>query len=144
MFLPQEAVQQAYNFKVDAQTYGYDISFRELAFSKGNRNYNRILKKLEGITLPDPSLFKYGNLTLDELKSLLSEIMIKILGENHASEITYLNGLLHPARTSEMFDAITEEEIIAHEFIPKRIHINRQLATIHYYLNIKDKILINI
>ena len=68
--------------------------------------------------------------TLEELKELLSEIMIKILGENHASEITYLNGLLHPTRTSEMFDAITEEEIVAHEFVPKRIHINRQLATI--------------
>lgn len=130
MFLPQEAVQQAYNFKVDAQTYGYDISFRELAFSKGNRNYNKILKRLEEVKLPNPEQFKYNNLTLEELKELLSEIMIKILGENHASEITYLNGLLHPTRTSEMFDAITEEEIVAHEFVPKRIHINRQLATI--------------
>ena len=130
MFLPQETVQQAYNFKVDAQTYGYDISFRELAFSKGNRNYNKILKRLEEVKLPNPEQFKYNNLTLEELKELLSEIMIKILGENHASEITYLNGLLHPTRTSEMFDAITEEEIVAHEFVPKRIHINRQLATI--------------
>ena len=130
MFLPQEAVQQAYNFKVDAQTYRYDISFRELAFSKGNRNYNKILKRLEEVKLPNPEQFKYNNLTLEELKELLSEIMIKILGENHASEITYLNGLLHPTRTSEMFDAITEEEIVAHEFVPKRIHINRQLATI--------------
>lgn len=130
MFLPQEAVQQAYNFKVDAQTYGYDISFRELAFSKGNRNYNKILKRLEEVKLPNPEQFKYNNLTLEELKELLSVIMIKILGENHASEITYLNGLLHPTRTSEMFDAITEEEIVAHEFVPKRIHINRQLATI--------------
>jgi hypothetical protein len=130
MFLPQEAVQQAYNFKVDAQTYGYDISFRELSFSKGNRNYNKILKRLEEVKLPNPEQFKYNNLTLEELKELLSEIMIKILGENHASEITYLNGLLHPTRTSEMFDAITEEEIVAHEFVPKRIHINRQLATI--------------
>lgn len=130
MFLPQEAIQQAYNFKVDAQTYGYDISFRELAFSKGNRNYNRILKILEEVKLPNPEQFKYNNLTLEELKKLLSEIMIKILGGNHASEITYLNGLLHPTRTSEMFDAITEEEIVAHEFVPKRIHINRQLATI--------------
>lgn len=130
MFLPQEAIQQAYNFKVDAETYGYDISFRELSFSKGNRNYNKILKRLEEIKLPNPSLFKYNNLSLDELKQLLTEIMVKILGENHTSEIVYLNGLLHPTRTSEMFDAITEEEIVGQDFIPKRIHINRQLATI--------------
>jgi hypothetical protein len=130
MLLPPEAIQQAYNFKMDAKTYGYDTSFRELSFSKGNRNYSRILTKLSEIALPDPSLFRYNNLTLEELKSLLTEIMIKILGDNHTSEIEYLNSLLYPTRTSEMFDSILEEEIVGHDFIPKRIHINRQLATI--------------
>ena len=130
MLLPPEAIQQAYDFKMDTKRFGYDTSFKELSFSKGNKNYNRILKKLEEITLPDPSIFTYSTLTLDELKSLLSEIMIKILGEHHTSEIEYLNSLLYPTRTSEMFDSILEEEIVGHDFIPKRIHINRQLATI--------------
>ena len=130
MLLPPEAIQQAYNFKMDAKTYCYDTSFRELSFSKGNRKYSRILTKLSEISLPDPSLFRYNNLTLEELKSLLTEIMIKILGDNHTSEIEDLNSLLYPTRTSEMFDSILEEEIVGHDFIPKRIHINRQLATI--------------
>lgn len=130
MLLPPEAIQQAYDFKMDTKRFGYDTSFKELSFSKGNKNYNRILKKLEEITLPDPSIFTYSTLTLDELKSLLSEIMIKILGEHHTSEIEYLNSLLYPTRTSEMFDSILEEELKGNEFIPKRIHINRQLATI--------------
>lgn len=130
MLLPPEVIQQAYDFKMDAKRFGYDTSFKELSFSKGNKNYNRILKKLEEITLPDPSIFTYSTLTLDELKSLLSEIMIKILGEHHTSEIEYLNSLLYPTHTSEMFDSILEEELKGNDFIPKRIHINRQLATI--------------
>lgn len=130
MLLPPEAIQQAYNFKMDAATYGYDLSFKELQFSKGNRNYSRILKKLEEITLPDPSVFQYSNLTLEELKALLTEIMVKILGENYSNEIKGLNNMLYPTRTSEMFDSILEEEIVGNDFVPKRIHINRQLATI--------------
>ena len=43
--LPPEAIQQAYDFKMDAQNFGYDTSFRELSFSKGNKNYNRILSE---------------------------------------------------------------------------------------------------
>ncbi len=130
MLLPPEAIQQAYDFKMDAQRFGYDMSFKELSFSKGNKNYNRILKKLEEISLPDPNIFTYGNLTLDELKSILTEIMTKILGESRTSDIAYLNSLLYPTRTSEMFDSILEETIVGRDFIPKRIHINRQLATI--------------
>ena len=130
MLLPPEAIQQAYNFKMDAKQYGYDTTFKELSFSKGNKNYNRILKRLEEISLPDPTLFTFERLTLEELKSLLTEIMIKVLGDSHSSEIEYLNSLLYPTRTSSMFDSILEEEIVGHEFIPKKIHINRQLATI--------------
>ena len=130
MLLPPEAIQQAYNFKVDAKTHGYDMTFKELQFSKGNRNYTRILKRLEEIKLPDPSLFTYNRLSLTELKSLLTEIMIKVLGEDHTSEIEYLNSLLYPTNTSEMFDSILEEEIVGNDFIPKRIHINRELSTI--------------
>lgn len=130
MLLPPAAIQQAYNFKIDAKTHGYDMTFNELQFSKGNRNYTRILKKLEEISLPDPSLFRFNKLSLDELKTLLTEIMIKVLGDNHTSEIEHLNGLLYPTQTSEMYDSILEEEVVGTEFIPKRIHINRQLATI--------------
>ena len=41
MLLPPAAIQQAYNFKIDAKTHGYDMTFNELQFSKGNRNYTR-------------------------------------------------------------------------------------------------------
>ena len=57
MLLPAEAIQQAYNFKLDAQNHGYDMDFKELQFSRGNRNYAKILKKLEEISLPNPALF---------------------------------------------------------------------------------------
>jgi len=130
MILPAEAIQQAYDFKMDAKKFGYDTSFKELSFSKGNRNYARILKKLEEVTLPHPSLFKFNKLSIEELKSLLTEIMIKVLGDNYHSQIEYLNSLLYPTRTSEMFDSILELETDGENFIPKRIHINRELATI--------------
>lgn len=130
MILPSEAIQQAYDFKMDVKKFGYDMTFTELTFSKGNKNYNRILKRLEEISLPDPSLFKYSTLSLEELKQLLTEIMLKILGENHLSEIEYLNNMLYPTNTSEMFDSILEEELVGKDFIPKRIHINRKLASI--------------
>ena len=147
MLLPQEAIQQAYNFKMDAQKYGYDTSFKELSFSKGNKNYNRILKILESISIPDPSLFKYNNLSIEELNSLLTEIMIKILGDNYTSEIARLNSIIYPTKTSSIFDSVLEEEIVGDVFIPKRIHINRELATIqvastgHEYI-LKDIVLI--
>ena len=130
MLLPPEAIQQAYNFKMDAKTFGYDLTFNELQFSKGNKNYLRILKRLEEITIPDPYLFRFNRLSITELKELLTEIMIKVLGNDHTAEIEHLNTLLYPTNTSEMFDSILEETLVGNEFIPKRIHINRQLATI--------------
>lgn len=130
MLLPPEAIQQAYNFKMDAKTYGYDLTFNELKANKGDKNYSRILKKLEEISLPDPYLFRFNRLSITELKELLTEIMIKVLGNDHTAEIEHLNTLLYPTNTSEMFDSILEETLVGNEFIPKRIHINRQLATI--------------
>ncbi len=130
MLLPQEAIYQSYTFKQDVKEFGYNTEFKELSFSKGNRNYNRILKTLQEVTLPNPSSFVYNKLTLEELKSLIKEILIKILGPSYSSKIDYLNSLLNVTNTSEMYDSVLEEEKQGKDFILKRIHINRQLATI--------------
>ena len=46
MLLPPEAIQQAYNFKLDAKTHGYDLTFKELEeyFNKGE-SFNVIVKE---------------------------------------------------------------------------------------------------
>ena len=50
-----EGLCQADWFYMDSEKYGYDITFPELQFSKGTRNYNRILKRLTEINLPNPA-----------------------------------------------------------------------------------------
>lgn len=58
--IPQEAV----DFLTDIEQYGINHDFKELQFSRGKINYDRILKKLAAVELPDPLSLTYSTLNL--------------------------------------------------------------------------------
>ncbi len=130
ILLPQEIVLPSLDFKRDVQQFGHNIDFQELSTSKGQRNYRRVIKRLEEINLPDPNLLKYNRMSLDEFTATLEELLIKILGESKREEIKHLNGLLKPTHELTLFDSVVEEDQKGADFIPKAIHINKKLSTI--------------
>ena len=84
----QQALYQATCFYDDAEKYKHNIEFPELQFSKGERNYSRILKRLETLELPNPLSFKYTTLSIEQLKEYLITILAKILGPEYIPSIT--------------------------------------------------------
>lgn len=125
-----EGLCQADWFYMDSEKYGYDITFPELQFSKGTRNYNRILKRLTEINLPNPALFKYSTLTLPELKEYLITILTKILGPEYKEELKIFNDLIKKGFRENPFDAALETTIENDIVTLKKIHISRELASI--------------
>ena len=126
----QEALYQATCFYEDAEKYKQDIEFPELQFNKGERNYSRILKRLETLNLPNPLLFKYTTLTLDELKEYLITILTKILGREYIPQITEYNSLLKLEQLDNPFDSILNVDLIKDEPTIKHIHISDRLSSI--------------
>ena len=126
----EEIMLQANFFFLDSDKYGYDITFPELQFSKGTRNYNRILKRLTEINLPNPDYFKYSTLTLPELKEYLMTILTKILGPEYKTEFENYNSLLKKSFIENPFSAALETSMNDDIVKLERIHISRQLASI--------------
>lgn len=138
-----EMIKQTEDFEYDSKKYKYDLSYPELSFSKGNRNYNAIIKRLTTITLPNPENFKYTNLSLEELKEYLSSILNKIFDSTYSKEIEEYNSKIKLFKTSNPFDAMLETTITDSIDIPeiKHIHISDELvsievaATAHEYIH---------
>lgn len=126
----QAALIKALDFYQDAERFGYDINFTELEFSKAKRNYERILKRLREITLPNPATFKYTTLTIEELKELLTLLLTKILGPEYKNQFEEYNGLLKEERLTNPFDSAVEVDI--EKPIPKvdNIYISKEKSSI--------------
>ena len=126
----QEVLFQASCFYEDADKYQHDITFPELQFSKGVKNYNRILNRLQRINLPDPKQFQYTTLTLMELKEYLIEMLTKILGPEYKEQIANYNELLKVSRIQDPFDS-TLEISLEHEFPEiKNFYISDRMSSI--------------
>ena len=87
----QEMVKQTEDFEIDSKKYNYNLSYPELSFSKGNKNYNSIIKRLKSIELPNPLEFQYTNLTLEQLTHYISLILNKIFDNAYAEQIKEYN-----------------------------------------------------
>lgn len=137
----QAAIYQATCFYEDAERFNYDITFPELQFSKGERNYNRILSRLKKINLPNPLLFKYTTLTIDELKEYLVSLLTKILGPEYTEEITRYNSLLKARNISNPFDSVIEtnldgkEPVIEHIYVSNKFYSIQVASTAHEYVH---------
>lgn len=126
----QQALYQATCFYEDAEKYNHNIEFPELQFSKGERNYSRILKRLENLQLPNPLSFKYTTLSIDELQEYLITILTKVLGSEYLPEITEYNSLLKLEHIANPFDSVLNVDLIDDEPTIKHIHISDKLSSI--------------
>lgn len=117
-------------FYEDAERFKYDITFPELQFSKGDRNYKRILSRLEKLNLPDPLSFKYSNLTIEELKSYLTELLSKIIGPEYKEEIIKYNSILKARNITNPFDSVIETNLEGSSPVIEGILISNQFSSI--------------
>lgn len=129
---PIEIPQETVNFFMDIEQYGINHDFKELQFSRGKINYDRILKKLETVELPDPLSLTYSTLTKDELTNFITEILCKIFGSDLKPKIEEFNKLIVLKNIKNPFDAILETELKSpSQFeVLKNIHISKKCASI--------------
>lgn len=118
------------DFFYDINRYHYNHEFDELSYSRAKKNYERILKRLYELNLPDPKLFKYTCLTLQELLETLQSLMIKILGNDYKSEIESMSKLIKTYKIDDYFDSVIEEEPKGKIMTPINIYISNRLYNI--------------
>lgn len=118
------------NYLICTQEYGHNHEFTELSFSRGRKNYERIQKRLSGIQLPDPSKFKYTNISYDELKETLEMILEKVLGKEFHNEIKNIINIISLQKIDNPFDSVLSQEKRGDIYIPREIIISDQLANI--------------
>lgn len=130
MILPADVLREVNDFFEDLTKFNINHEFRELNFSRGNRNYERILKRLEGLNLPDPSLLIFQSLTLKEIKELLIQIMCKIFGSNYKEKIQFLNRMIRLENINDPFEATIEEKFEGDILHPVNVFISNQCKSI--------------
>lgn len=127
---PFEIEKAVYDFYEDLSKYNRNHEFIETKYGRGNLNYERILKRLEKINLPDPLRFQFQVLRTREIKEYILEIMCKILGPEYKAQIEELNRLIRIAPIEEYFDSIVETTIEGDNHIPKTIYISNRCFSI--------------
>ncbi len=125
-----QALIEASDYVDDMLKYGHNHTFDEISFSRGRKNYDRILTTLSTIKLPDPINFKYSNLSLNELKEYLLVILTNILGSEYYNQITSYNDMLKLEPIPNPFDAALETTYQNGNWIPLHFHISDRLSTI--------------
>lgn len=130
MILPYEAQKEIHDFFEDIELYKRNIDFTELQFSRGKRNYDRILKRLEAVDLPDPSLFNFKTLSTKEIKELLVEIICKIFGPSYKEEVEKYNRLIRIVPIDNPFEATIESDLVGDMQVPKNIFISNKCKSI--------------
>lgn len=123
-------LKQTKDFEVDCHLYNYDTTYQEFKFSRGVKNYNNILKRLKEINLPNPQMFQYTTLTLEELKSYIQEILDKIFSSKYTSIISEYNNLITLEPIPNAFEATLESDVQEDKHIIKKFHLSDKLASI--------------
>ena len=121
-----EALNEAKRYKEIKEKYNYNDSYKELEYSRGRKNYDRIITRLMNIELPSYLELTYTKITIDELKEYLREIMTKILGPDIEKQIIDLCQNIILIKNADYFDSI----IRIQDNIPKEILVPKQLYSI--------------
>ncbi len=130
MLLPYEVQKEVHDFFFDIEEYNLNCDFSELTFSRGKKNYDRILRRLENVNLPDPTLLRYQSLSTKEIKEYLIEILCKIFGKTYKDELERYNRLVKIAPIENPFDAVIESDLIGDKEVPKKILISNKCQSI--------------
>lgn len=142
MATPQELVEIVYDLLDEVDLYEHQVrdlyynnAFIELDTSRARKNYDRILKRLESVNMPDPELLIKKTMNLDELKEYLVMILEKILGSEYDEDIKIAKSFISPKPYSQIIDVKTSYKIVGGietptEFIVSKKHNPIQLANI--------------
>lgn len=123
-------LMQVNDYIDDMYKYGYNHTFDDISLGRARKNYERILRNLANVTLPNPSSLKYSNLTLRELKEYLLSILNTILGPSFREEITKYNGMLSLEGISNPFDATIETTYQNGMWVPLKFHVSNRVSPI--------------
>lgn len=113
----------------------YDNTFLEFETSKGKRNYDKIIRILKSVTLPDPDELITKTMELDELKAYLGELLSIILGDEFKDDISIAKSFVTAKTYPIPTDVKTSYKDIAGietacEFIVSKKHNPIQLVQI--------------
>lgn len=118
------------NYILCTEKFGHNHDFKELSFSRGKKNYERLQKRLSTIQLPDPSTFKYLKISLEELKDTLAIILEKVLGKELHNEIQNIISIIELQKIKDPFDSVLAQKRVDDIYIPQRIIMSDKLASI--------------
>lgn len=117
------------DFFSDINRYGYNTEYSDLSYGRAKKNYERLLKRLAELNLPDPKKFKFSYMSKKELKDTLESLLNKILGPAYQPIISELLRKIKTIQIDDYFDSIIEEEPQNDCMVPKNIYISNQLYT---------------
>lgn len=113
----------------------YNNEFSEFSTSKGRKNYDRIIKRLASVEMPDPEDVIKKSMNIDEFKEYLEEVLLFILGDEYKEDIKIAKAFISPKPYSQITDVRTPYKNIAGietatEFIISKKHNPIQLANV--------------
>ena len=65
----------------------YDNEFREFSTSKGKRNYEKVIKRLQGLNIEDPEDAIHKSMNLEDFKEYYETVLRIILGKKYEEDI---------------------------------------------------------
>ena len=113
----------------DISHFGYDVSFRELEFRRGQMNYDKLCDRLIECDRP-VDYKKYPVLALEEIKQLVLEIYDQLFDEYYHDIIESYGSLVQTMKIDEPFDAVIEHDIHGDDDRIKSIFISDKCSVV--------------
>lgn len=114
-------------YKRQVYSLHYDNSYREFEFSRGQRNYDRIVQRLQNVNLPEPELILSETMDIEEFKQYVVTILRKILGDKYEDDIRIAKTFINPKSYSEHTDVVTKYKDIRGFSTPYEFTISDKL-----------------
>lgn len=113
----------------------YDNEFREFSTSRGKRNYDKVIKRLQEVNIKDPEDTIQKSMNLEEFKEYLVTVLRIILGEKYEEDIQIAKNFISAKPYFHKTDVKTVYKDIAglstaSEFIISKKHNPIQLAQV--------------
>lgn len=94
-------------YKYKVEVLHYDNSFQELNFSRGKKNYDKIIERLKSVDIPEPKVILSKAINIEDFKEYFVTILRIILGEKYEDDIRIAKTLITPKDYSHDVDVQT-------------------------------------
>ena len=121
-----EANFEAKRYKANKAKYNYNDSYSDIEFSRGRKNYDKLINRICNLNLPSYHDFTYSKLSLTELQECLTELLIKLLGPDFREQIVELSKILKPVKSTDYFDTVIGFD----NNTPKQIYVPKPIYSI--------------